>query len=65
MACNTKILEINSDIRQLIFDNAGQNEVRNLAIKNGMTPLRDAGVGKVKSGVTTIEEILRSTVEDN
>ena len=30
-----------------------------------MTPLREAGIGKIKSGVTTIEEILRSTVEDN
>jgi len=60
-----EILEVNSEMRNLIFDNVSQNEIKNLAIKNGMTPLREAGIGKVKAGVTTIEEILRSTVEDN
>ena len=60
-----EILEVNSEMRNLIFDNVSQNEIKNLAIKNGMTPLREAGIGKIKSGVTTIEEILRSTVEDN
>ena len=60
-----EILEVNSEMRNLIFENVSQNEIKNLAIKNGMTPLRDAGIGKVKSGVTTIEEVLRSTVEDN
>ena len=34
------------------------------AIKNGMTPLRDAGIDKIKSGESTVEEILRATVED-
>ena len=29
-----------------------------------MTPLREAGIGKIKDGVTTIEEVLRATVED-
>ena len=60
-----EILEVNSEMRNLIFDNVSQNEIKNLAIKNGMTPLREAGIGKIKSGVTTIEEIIRSTVEDN
>ena len=60
-----EILEVNSEMRNLIFENVSQNEIKNLAIKNGMTPLRDAGIGKIKAGVTTIEEVLRSTVEDN
>jgi len=60
-----EILEVNSEMRNLIFENVSQNEIKDLAIKNGMTPLREAGIGKVKSGLTTIEEILRSTVEDN
>ena len=45
--------------RNLIFKNVSQNEIRNLAIKNGMTPLREAGINKMKAGITTIE----STVE--
>jgi type II secretory ATPase GspE/PulE/Tfp pilus assembly ATPase PilB-like protein len=60
-----EVLEINSTIRQLIYEGANQNTIYDTAIKNGMTPLRDAGVDKIKSGVTTIEEILRATVEDN
>mgnify|MGYP001400803002 CR=1 FL=1 len=60
-----EILEVNTDMRNLIFKNVSQNEIRNLAIKNGMTPLREAGINKMKAGVTTIEEVLRSTVEDN
>ena len=30
-----------------------------------MTSLRDAGIDKIKAGETTIEEVLRATVEDN
>ena len=60
-----EILEVNSDMRKLIFDNARQNDIKDLAVKNGMTPLRDAGIQKVIDGTTTIEEILRATVEDH
>ena len=60
-----EILEVNSDIRKLIFDNVSQNEIKDHAIKNGMTPLRDAGIEKIEKGITTIEEVLRATVEDN
>ena len=60
-----EILEVTTDIRQLIYDNSSQLEMRKLAIKNGMTPLREAGLEKIKNGSTTIEEILRATVEEN
>ena len=60
-----EILRVNSDMRKLIFDNASQIDIKNLAIKNGMTQLRDAGISKIKSGETTIDEVLRATVEDN
>ena len=60
-----EILEVSTDIRQLIYDNASQLEMKKLAIKNGMTPLREAGLEKIKKGVTTIEEVLRATVEEN
>ena len=60
-----EILEVNSDMRQLIYNNDSQLEIRNAAIKNGMTPLRTAGIEKIKEGITTIDEVLRATVEDN
>ena len=60
-----EILEVNSDMRQLIYNNSSQLEIKNQALKNGMTSLRDAGIEKIKKGTTTIEEVLRATVEDN
>jgi type IV pilus assembly protein PilB len=60
-----EILEVNKEMRQYIFDEKNANDIYNLAKEQGMTPLREAALGKVKSGETTIEEILRATVEDN
>ena len=54
-----------NDMRQLIYDGSSQNKIKDLAIKNGMTSLRNAGIEKIKTGITTIEEVLRATVEDN
>ena len=59
-----EILEIKQPIRRLIFENANQEIIREKAIELGMTPLREAGISKAKAGVTTIYEVLRSTVED-
>jgi len=45
-----------------IVSNSSLGELRALARQNGMTSLRQDGLEKVKAGVTTIDEILRSTV---
>ena len=60
-----EILEVNSSVREMIFEGKSEFEIKDQAIKNGMTPLRDAGIDKIKEGVTTVEEVLRATVEDN
>ena len=59
-----EILEVDNPMKKLIFDGANQNEIKKEAIRNGMTPLRAAGISKIESGDTTIEEVLRATVED-
>tara|TARA_B100000941_G_scaffold288714_1_gene266140 strand:+ start:227 stop:1945 length:1719 start_codon:yes stop_codon:yes gene_type:complete len=59
-----EILEVDNPMKKLIFDGANQNEIKKEAIRNGMTPLRDAGISKIVSGDTTIDEVLRATVED-
>ena len=41
-----------------------KTEIRQAAIKNGMVTLRDAGNERVLDGTTSVEEVLRSTVED-
>ena len=59
-----EILEVNREMKQHIFNNANQNIIKDQAIKDGMTPLRDAGIDKVINGVTDINEVIRATVED-
>jgi len=44
-----------------ISNGATLNEVRDLAAKAGMRPLRADGVEKVKAGITTLEEVYRVT----
>ena len=59
-----EIMEVNSTIRNLIYKNADQDKLFEQAKQNGMTTLREAGIGKIISGETTISEILRSTVQE-
>tara|TARA_B110000014_G_scaffold264255_1_gene264420 strand:+ start:8982 stop:10700 length:1719 start_codon:yes stop_codon:yes gene_type:complete len=60
-----EILEVNTSIREMIFEGKSEFEIKAQAIKNGMTPLREAGIEKINQGISTVEEILRATVEDN
>ena len=59
-----EILEVDSSIKKLIFDGADQTEIKKTAIKNGMTPLRNAGIEKIINGTTSVDEVIRATVED-
>lgn len=54
-----ELLLITSKVREMIFRNAMATEIRELAIKNGMSTLYVDGVRKVMRGVTTLEEVYR------
>jgi type II secretory ATPase GspE/PulE/Tfp pilus assembly ATPase PilB-like protein len=58
-----ELLEVTNEIRRLIFDNASQDEIREMAEAQGMETLRTHGIRKAKSGNTTLAEILRVTTE--
>ena len=57
-------MEINKDVRPLIFQNENEKIIQEKAIETGMTPLRSAGIEKILTGETTFFEVQRSTVED-
>ncbi len=59
-----EIIPVTDRIRPLIVARADAIEVRNMALKHGMRPLRHDGWTKVLRGVTTVEEVLRVS-EDN
>lgn len=59
-----ELLEMRQKIRRLVFDNANLEDVRDAAIKQGMVTLREAGIMKIEHGITTVQEVLRSTVTE-
>ncbi|HTP85510.1 MAG TPA: type II secretion system ATPase GspE [Bryobacteraceae bacterium] len=58
-----EMMEVNDELRQLIMKNADAVQLTTVARRNGMRNLREDGWLKVKSGVTTAEEVLRVTQE--
>jgi len=59
-----EMIPMSRSLRSLVYDNANEDDIRETAIKNGMISLREAGIKRVIDGTTTVEEILRSTVEE-
>ncbi|MDD3051301.1 MAG: ATPase, T2SS/T4P/T4SS family [Candidatus Cloacimonetes bacterium] len=59
-----EILEMNADIRKLVFDNGNQEQIRELALKTGMQSLHAAAVKKMKKGITSIREVIKLTIVD-
>jgi len=57
-----EVMEISEGIRDLIKSAAGAEDVRRKAVEEGMITLRMSGLEKIKSGVTTVDEVLRETV---
>jgi type IV pilus assembly protein PilB len=57
-----EVMEITDDIRELILIGASALELRKRAVEQGMLTLRASGLIKIKSGITTIEEVVRETV---
>jgi len=54
-----EILKVNREIRELISKNANSDAIKDMAIKHGMKTLRMNSARLVKSGTTTIEEMMR------
>ena len=54
-----EVMVVTEEVEHLVVRNATGNEVRKLAVEQGMVPLRNDGWAKVAAGLTTIEEVLR------
>jgi type IV pilus assembly protein PilB len=52
------------NLRKLVYESANEDDIRQTALKNGMVTLREAGLTRVLDGTTSLEEVMRSTVED-
>ena len=54
-----EVLTINSRLRDMIANDALENEIAKAALESGMTPLYMDGLMKVAAGITTLEELTR------
>jgi type IV pilus assembly protein PilB len=59
-----EVMPISDEIKELILAGASSMEIKREAIRLGMDTLRAAGVNKLKDGITTINEVARSTMSD-
>jgi type IV pilus assembly protein PilB len=59
-----EIFVIDDEARKLIYDRAPTSVLRARAREMGMRTLREDGVRKILAGLTTPEEVIRSTVGD-
>lgn len=58
-----ELLRVNDDIRSAINRSASSGELERLAIANGMKPLLEDGLEKVRLGITAEEEVRRVAME--
>ena len=58
-----EFMEMDSDVRRLTMSSAEAGKLRQAAVENGMRTLRQDGFDKVRSGMTSMGEVLRVTQE--
>lgn len=55
-----EILRVNDELRSMLLEGASVSQLRSRAVQQGMIPLSKDGMLKVKAGITTPAEILRT-----
>jgi type IV pilus assembly protein PilB len=61
----SEMFEMRPPIRNLVLNGADGEKIRQTAMDLGMSTLRQNGIQKVVEGVSTIEEVMRATIEDD
>ncbi len=59
-----EIIKVDENLKPLIVERKASNIIKQMAISSGMRTIREDGWIKVRVGVTTIDEVLRVTMED-
>ena len=56
-----EVMPLKGELKEMILEGASADELKKTAVRLGMKTLRMSGLVKIKTGVTTIEEVLRIT----
>ncbi len=57
-----ELMEVTEEVAKAISAEVPEDQLRKIAIQEGMYPLRDAGLMKAQQGVISIDEVLRKTI---
>lgn len=56
-----ELMAVTEEVATAINASVPENQLRKIAIQEGMVTLRDAGLEKIRQGLTSIEEVLKKT----
>jgi type IV pilus assembly protein PilB len=56
-----ELMEVTENVANIISANVTEDQLRKTALLEGMVTLREAGLQKIRQGLTSIEEVLRRT----
>jgi type II secretory ATPase GspE/PulE/Tfp pilus assembly ATPase PilB-like protein len=56
-----ELMTVTDEIRKLVIDRASAMEIGRIAREQSMKTLRDVALGKVRDGLTTLEQVLVCT----
>jgi len=59
-----ELMVLNDVIRDMVMANASTDDLRNQAQQDGMITLREFGMGLASNGITSLEEVVRETIEE-
>ena len=59
-----EVLNVTNAVREAIFKKVSLNELKRVAWKQGMMTIREAAISLMKQGKTTLEEVIRETLQD-
>jgi type IV pilus assembly protein PilB len=59
-----EVMPMMDEIRELVLAGASAMEIKREAVRLGMDTLRMAGINKLKEGITTVNEVARTTMAD-
>ncbi|MEW6416669.1 MAG: type IV-A pilus assembly ATPase PilB [Nitrospirota bacterium] len=59
-----EVMPLKDELKELILEGASADELKKTAIRLGMKTLRASGLAKIKSGITSVEEVVRVTFGD-
>ncbi|OGQ96912.1 MAG: type IV-A pilus assembly ATPase PilB [Deltaproteobacteria bacterium RIFOXYD12_FULL_57_12] len=57
-----ELMENTEEVAKAISAEVPEDQLRKVAVHEGMVPLRDAGLIKIREGATSVEEIVKKTV---